>query len=199
MNSMSDLMITSGFSFDGYEIVKYLDYISCDEVIRFPVTDVTNTRDNYAHNLTGPIDRTRRNALNKLKSKALTMGCNALIGVSYDYYNFDKLALDRGISTQQYFFICVTANGTAVKVEKRHEITETPAKKNEDETNTVVELGDVNTEPEETEYDGINPKGKKAFYPIPIEGSSSVMCPKCKTVQPRGRHLCMSCDLPFMF
>lgn len=60
-----------------------------------------------------------------------------------------------------------------------------------------VEVGSV--EPGLQQSEGINAAGEKAYYPIPIEGSSSVKCPKCNAIQPSGRHICWKCSLPFMY
>lgn len=46
---------------------------------------------------------------------------------------------------------------------------------------------------------GINPKGKKAVYPIPSDENNMVLCPKCKTKQKANRHLCQNCGTPFMY
>ena len=66
-----------------------------------------------------------------------------------------------------------------------------------DDMTPVIELEVGSADPEVNEY-GINPKGEKAYYPIPIEGSSSVKCPKCKSIQPSGRQVCWKCGVLFM-
>lgn len=116
---LSKILVTSGFTFVGYQIEEYSDYISCDEVTRFPATDIYNYKDKFAQNLTGPLVEVRKKALLKLKSEAYSLGCNALVGVSYDYYHFENVAQDHGIASQPYHFICVTANGTAIKIKKQ--------------------------------------------------------------------------------
>ena len=60
----------------------------------------------------------RKYALDKLEEEAVKSGCNALIGVHYDYYHFERDAVDHGLSHQVFMYVCVTANGTVVVVEK---------------------------------------------------------------------------------
>ena len=63
----------------------------------------------------------RRNALRELKEAAYELGCNAVIGVDFDYITLDPQTKDLlatgGISYQPYVF-AVTANGNAVVIEK---------------------------------------------------------------------------------
>ena len=67
-----------------------------------------------------------------------------------------------------------------------------------DDMTPVVELEVGSADPEVNEY-GINPKGEKAYYPIQTEEPSTVQCPKCKSLQPKGRHVCWKCGVPFMY
>ncbi len=66
----------------------------------------------------------RRNALRELKEAAYELGCNAVIGVDFDYITLDPQTKDLlatgGISYQPYVF-AVTANGNAVVIEKNGE------------------------------------------------------------------------------
>ena len=52
--------------------------------------------------------------------------------------------------------------------------------------------------PEEIKI-GINASGKKAVYPISTEEPSTVKCPKCMSLQPKDRHVCWKCGVPFMY
>ena len=116
--TISTMLVSSGFSFEGYRIVKYSEFISSDEVTRFPTSDIYNYKDQYAQNLTKPLVETRKKAIDKLKNDAAALGCNALIGVSYNYYHFENVAQDHGFAVQPFHFICITASGTAVVIEK---------------------------------------------------------------------------------
>ena len=61
----------------------------------------------------------RRNALRELKEAAYDLGCNAVIGVDFDYITLDpQTANIAGGTTYQPYVFCVTANGNAVVIEK---------------------------------------------------------------------------------
>ena len=63
----------------------------------------------------------RRQALKELKEAAYDLGCNAVIGVDFDYITLEperSSALNRQITVYEPFVICVTANGNAVVIEK---------------------------------------------------------------------------------
>lgn len=64
----------------------------------------------------------RRNALNELKEAAYDLGCNAVIGVDFDYLTLDPQTANwnDGTTYQPYVF-GVTANGNAVMIEKIEE------------------------------------------------------------------------------
>lgn len=116
--AMSQMLITSGFNFDGYRIVKYSGYISGDDAMSvdrgYAWADVS-VRDKLMASLT----QIRRNALRELKEAAYDLGCNAVIGVDFDYITLDPQTASIGGGTvyQPYVF-CVTANGNAVIIEK---------------------------------------------------------------------------------
>lgn len=61
----------------------------------------------------------RRNALTELKDAAYDLGCNAVIGVDFDYITLDpETANFGGGTTYLPYVFCVTANGNAVVIEK---------------------------------------------------------------------------------
>lgn len=116
--AMSKMLITSGFNFDGYRIVKYSGYISGDDAMTVnrgsSFTD-GGVRDKLMASLT----QIRRNALRELKEAAYDLGCNAVIGVDFDYITLDpQTANIAGGTTYQPYVFCVTANGNAVIIEK---------------------------------------------------------------------------------
>ena len=114
--AMSQMLISSGFSFDGYTITKYSGYISGDDVTEIPRSYIAaSNRDN----ITDALVKIRRRALYELKEAAYNLGCNAIIGVDFDYITFESN--DSGIGNltiQGPYIICVTANGNAVVIEK---------------------------------------------------------------------------------
>lgn len=116
--AMSQMLITSGFNFDGYKIVKYSGYISGDDAMTVDrgssFTD-GGVRDKLMESLV----TIRRNALRELKEAAYNLGCNAVIGVDFDYITLDPQTSNwSGGTTYQPYVFCVTANGNAVIIEK---------------------------------------------------------------------------------
>ena len=116
--AMARMLITSGFNFDGYRIAKYSGYISGDDAMtvdRGSAFTDGGVRDKLMLSLT----KIRRNALHELKEAAYDLGCNAVIGVDFDYITLDpQTANITGGTTYQPYVFCVTANGNAVIIEK---------------------------------------------------------------------------------
>ena len=117
---VANVLITSGYSFEGYRITKYSGYISGDDCVTMP-------RDNFwgsnkvADNLCGSLVKIRRQALKELKEAAVDLGCNAVIGVDFDYLVMDPqhaAMLNAQQTVYEPYVICVTANGNAVVLEK---------------------------------------------------------------------------------
>jgi len=113
--ALTEMLITSGFTFDGYKITKYSGYISGDDCVTIPANNIwgSNIVDK---NLCDALVKIRRQAMKELKEAAYELGCNAVIGVDFDYLVMDPQDSMR-LSTQTYV-ICVTANGNAVVIEK---------------------------------------------------------------------------------
>lgn len=118
--ALSRMLITSGFSFDGYTITKYSGYISGDDAVQIPrgggmwqaATDVGSA-------LMESLVHIRRNALSELKEAAHALGCNAVIGVDFDYLTLDPETVHSGGGTLYLPYVFgVTANGNAVVIEK---------------------------------------------------------------------------------
>ncbi len=120
--AMAEMLITSGFNFDGYKIVKYSGYISGDDAVSvdrgffaFGMGIDADIRDKLMASLV----TIRRNALRELKEAAYDLGCNAVIGVDFDYLTLDpQTAHLGGGTTYQPYIFGVTANGNAVIIEK---------------------------------------------------------------------------------
>lgn len=119
--ALSKMLITSGFNFDGYTVTKYSGYISGDdavEVDRGFAYFGRNTKDGLMRSLV----EIRRNALQELKEAAYDLGCNAIIGVDFDYITLDPQTADiTGRTVYQPYIFGVTANGNAVVIEKNGE------------------------------------------------------------------------------
>ena len=117
----ASMLVTSGFNFEGYRIVKYSGYISGDDAMsvnRGYAWEKVSVRDE----LMASLSTIRRNALRELKEAAYNLGCNAVIGVDFDYITLDpQTANHTGGTTYQPYVFCVTANGNAVVIEKIEE------------------------------------------------------------------------------
>ena len=69
--------------------------------------------------LTDSLVKIRRQALKELKEAAYDLGCNAVIGVDFDYITLEpETASISGKTTYLPYVFCVTANGNAVIIEK---------------------------------------------------------------------------------
>ena len=74
---------------------------------------------NNGQNLTDALVRIRIQALKELKEAAYDLGCNAVIGVDFDYITLEpETANLAGGTLYEPYIICVTANGNAVVIEK---------------------------------------------------------------------------------
>ncbi|WP_180326573.1 heavy metal-binding domain-containing protein [Raoultibacter phocaeensis] len=119
--AMASILITSGFGFDGYTIKKYSGYISGDDAVQVDRgkiglfsqgTDVSSA-------LMSSIVHIRRNALAELKEAAYELGCNAVIGVDFDYLTLEPETVGTAGQTVYLPYVFgVTANGNAVVIEK---------------------------------------------------------------------------------
>lgn len=118
----AEMLITSGFSFDGYKITKYSGYISGDDAVsidRGKDGFFFSNAANVGEKLTKSLVQIRRQAINELKEAAYELGCNAVIGVDFDYITLEpETANSLGGTTYLPYVFCVTANGNAVIIEK---------------------------------------------------------------------------------
>ena len=118
--AMATMLISSGFSFEGYKIVKYSGYISGDDAVQIPRSGIFGG--NNGKNLTDALIRIRRQALIELKEAAYDLGCNAVVGVDFDYITLEpETANFNGGTLYEPYIICVTANGNAVVIEPTEE------------------------------------------------------------------------------
>lgn len=80
--AMDTMLVTTGFSFDGYPITRYAGYICGDDAVDHARTSGVFGR---SPGLMSSLGQIRLNALTELKEAAYALGCNAVIGVSFDY------------------------------------------------------------------------------------------------------------------
>lgn len=120
-SALASMLITSGFSFDGYKVIKYSGYISGDDAISIDrgTSGIFSTATNVSESLTASLVHIRRQALIELKEAAYNLGCNAVIGVDFDYITLEpETASSSGGTMYLPYVFCVTANGNAVVIEK---------------------------------------------------------------------------------
>ena len=119
--AMASMLITSGFNFEGYRITKYSGYISGDDAVSVNrgFDGWISRGENISEKLMESLTIIRRNAIRELKEAAYNLDCNAVIGVDFDYITLDpQTANATGGTTYQPYVFGVTANGTAVRIEK---------------------------------------------------------------------------------
>ncbi|CUS26316.1 hypothetical protein FC70_GL001571 [Paucilactobacillus oligofermentans DSM 15707 = LMG 22743] len=123
--ALAEMLITSGFNFDGYSVVKYSGYISGDDAVQVDrghqgiFSSTTNVGDALMSNLSF----IRRRALVELKEQAYALGCNAIIGVDFDYLTLDpETAGSNGGTLYLPYVFGVTANGNAVVIKNDKEV-----------------------------------------------------------------------------
>ena len=109
------MIITTGYSIDGYKITSYLNVISAEVVlgtgifssIGSQLSDLTGTRSGMYER---KLENAKYAAISELKSQTVNLGGNAIIGIDIDYTTFTADILG------------VVANGTAVYIEPDNSI-----------------------------------------------------------------------------
>ena len=77
------------------------------------------TRARKYANLVLDIDPSNTRAMKELKEAAYNLGCNAVIGVDFNYITLEPETVNAGGGTLYLPYVfCVTANGNAVVIEK---------------------------------------------------------------------------------
>ncbi len=126
--ALSSILISSGFNFDGFTITKYSGYISGDGAISVDRDNLFRLGGGWAgREITGvggdlllSLAELRRIALAELKEAAYDLGCNAIIGVDFDYLTLDPITINsQGQQIFQPYMFAVTANGNAVVIERK--------------------------------------------------------------------------------
>lgn len=121
--AIASMLITSGFSFEGYSITRYSGYISGDDAVSMSRPKqgwLGGVNGNVGESLLAGLSQIRRKALAELKEAAFALGCNAVIGVDFDYLTLDpETAGNSGQTVYLPFLFAVTANGNAVVIEKK--------------------------------------------------------------------------------
>ena len=109
---MGEIMLTSGFNFDGFEIQEYLGFVSGQTALgsnffKGLAAGVTEMTDAESEKLTNRLEQANELAMDKLKAVAEKRGANAIIGLELNYTQF----ANNSVGT--------IASGTAVKLVKK--------------------------------------------------------------------------------
>ncbi len=110
-NRLNNHMLTSGFNFEGYRIIKYLDVVSAETVLGTGMFSTLNASfsDIFGEE-SSSYGKKLKEARNSAKKKAIyestVLGGNALIGIDIDYVTFTA------------DLIGVVYTGTSVVIEK---------------------------------------------------------------------------------
>lgn len=109
---MAEIKMTSGYNFEGFEIVEYLGFVSGQTVnganfFKGLAAGITEMSDEENEKLTSKLEQSNDIAKEKLKKLAMDMGADAVIGVSINYIQF----ANNSVGT--------TATGTAVRIVKK--------------------------------------------------------------------------------
>lgn len=108
--AVENMLVTSGYNFEGYKITEYKNMVSgeCALGIGFLglSASVSILLGNESLEFSEKMYTAKEYALKIMKMRCAELGCNAVIGVDYDYITFTS------------DMIGVIANGTAVKIEK---------------------------------------------------------------------------------
>lgn len=108
---MQEIMVTSGFNFEGYKITEYIGFYSgeCALGTGFLSSLDASLADFFGSNSTSyeeKLSKAKSIAISGLKKLAAEHGANAIIGLDIDYITFSADIMG------------VVANGTVVKVER---------------------------------------------------------------------------------
>lgn len=105
-----NFMVTTGYDFQGYNIKKYIDIVSCEYVIGTGVfsefmASFSDTFGASSNTFSDKIAKSKQQVLEQMKIDAIELGANALIGIDFDILTFNNN------------MIAVSGNGTAVYIE----------------------------------------------------------------------------------
>ncbi|MBD5534999.1 MAG: YbjQ family protein [Lachnospiraceae bacterium] len=110
-NAISNIMVTSGYDFEGYKITKYCDFISAEAVFgmgmfKALLASVSSMAGAESEAFNKKIKETKAKSMYDIRKNALELGANAIIGLDID---FSTIASD---------MVVIIASGTAVIIEE---------------------------------------------------------------------------------
>lgn len=117
--ALENLMLTTGSSFDGYKVVKYLDIISCEIVFKNSFLNTLSAgfedffralsfKEKEMSGVTELIERAKGYVMSKFREKAIAKGANAVLGIDFE----TSFGSD---------IVKISVNGTAVVVDAKEE------------------------------------------------------------------------------
>jgi uncharacterized protein YbjQ (UPF0145 family)/transposase-like protein len=121
--ALANLIVHSGFTFEGYTITKYSGYISGDSIVQVDrgSSGLFSSATNVGSSLTKQLVEIRRGAIAQLKEAAYDLGCNAVVGVDFDYIALEPETASSGGGTVYLPYVfAVTAHGSGVVIEPTH-------------------------------------------------------------------------------
>ena len=104
-----NLVVTSGHSFDGYTIYRYIDFVSAETAFgmgyfKSMFANLANITGAESGALDAKLTQARTTAVERLKIKAAQAGANAIIGMALNYTMFGDS------------IVAVIVSGTAVQI-----------------------------------------------------------------------------------
>lgn len=107
-----NMLVSSGYNFDGYDIIKYIKFISSEVVLGMGIfrglcATISNITGMESNVLKDKLIEAKSIVNDEILNQAVNLGANAIIGVDLDYTMFGGELLG------------VVMSGTAVIVEKR--------------------------------------------------------------------------------
>lgn len=120
---MAEIMITTGSSFEGYEIVEYLGFINgqiamSSNFIKDISANIAEWSAQESTAITSKLENASETAMQDLVNVAKKRGANAIIGVELNYTSFSSNAVG------------AVASGTAVMIRKKEAIHKVVTSKN---------------------------------------------------------------------
>jgi len=107
---LESFVMTSGFNIEGHRIIKYQDFIASEVVLGMGMfkslfASISNLAGTESESLNTKLKEGREIVKNRIKAEAISLGCNAIIGLDIDITMFGDTLLG------------IVANGTAVLIE----------------------------------------------------------------------------------
>ena len=90
-----DFLMTTGFNFEGYEIISYKDILNTSVVMGTGFLaevkgDLSDFFGATSNGFSKKIDKARDLSKERIIDKAIAQGCNAIIGIDFDYITLDN-------------------------------------------------------------------------------------------------------------